>query len=91
MKVQLICRLFVGKIFAGKSSYESDSSSFVVAASEKVLVPGSKTESSSSLTEQSEAVDTTLDDHQVCEFASPNHLHCYTLVDAISWKTHVQL
>ncbi|KAM7468289.1 hypothetical protein LguiB_015851 [Lonicera macranthoides] len=57
--------LMNGKIFAGKSSYESDSSSVVVAATEKVLVPGSQTESSSSLSEQLEAVDTTLDDHQV--------------------------
>jgi 1,4-alpha-glucan branching enzyme len=52
---------FSRKIFAGKSSYESESS-FIVSATEKVLVPGGQTESPSLLTEQTETVDS---NHQV--------------------------
>lgn len=69
IKVHLISCLFVGKNFAGKSSHESESSSFVVAASEKVLVPGSQSDGSSSLKEQFEAADLALEDPLVCAYS----------------------
>lgn len=56
--------MFVGKIFAGKSSYDSDSS-LTVAASKKVLVPDSQSDGSSSVTEQLEAPGTVSEDPQV--------------------------
>lgn len=60
--------MFVGKIFAGKSSYDSDSpSSLTVAASKKVLVPGGPTDGSPPLTEQLEAPSTDSEDPQVCD------------------------
>uniref|UniRef100_A0A1S4BHL5 1,4-alpha-glucan-branching enzyme 1, chloroplastic/amyloplastic-like n=2 Tax=Nicotiana TaxID=4085 RepID=A0A1S4BHL5_TOBAC len=46
------------KIFAEKSSYEPKSRSSTVAASGKVLVPGSQSDSSSTSTEQLEVADT---------------------------------
>ncbi|PIA39220.1 hypothetical protein AQUCO_02700415v1 [Aquilegia coerulea] len=45
------------KICAGKSSYDSDSPSITVTTSEKVLVPGSKTDASASAIEESEVVE----------------------------------
>ncbi|RVW48011.1 1,4-alpha-glucan-branching enzyme 1, chloroplastic/amyloplastic [Vitis vinifera] len=56
-----------GKIFAGKSSYDSDSSSLRVAASDKTLVPGSQIDGSSSSTGQIEVPDTVLEDPQVLQ------------------------
>ncbi|KAL7170397.1 hypothetical protein ACSBR2_035296 [Camellia fascicularis] len=53
------------KIFAGKSSDNSDSRSSVVAASQKVLVPGDQSEFPSSSTEQLEVVDTVSGDPQI--------------------------
>ncbi|ONH96238.1 hypothetical protein PRUPE_7G115400 [Prunus persica] len=57
---------FSRKIFAGKSSYDSDSS-LTVAASKKVLVPDSQSDGSSSVTEQLEAPGTVSEDPQVLE------------------------
>lgn len=62
---KLTWSLFVGKIFAGKSSYDSDSSSLRIAASDKTLVPGSQIDGSSSSTGQIEVPDTVLEDPQV--------------------------
>ncbi|CAL5350783.1 unnamed protein product [Camellia sinensis] len=53
------------KIFAGKSSDNSDSLSSVVAASQKVLVPGDQSEFLSSSTERLEVVDTVSGDPQI--------------------------
>ncbi|GMY25141.1 1,4-alpha-glucan-branching enzyme 2-2, chloroplastic/amyloplastic-like isoform X2 [Fagus crenata] len=53
-----------GKIYAGKSSPDSDSSSITVAASNKILVPGSQGDVSLSLTDQLENPETVLDDPQ---------------------------
>ncbi|KAF6148030.1 hypothetical protein GIB67_024205 [Kingdonia uniflora] len=50
---------FPRKMFAGKSSYESDFSSLTVAASDKVLVPGSKADGSSSSISSLEIPETT--------------------------------
>lgn len=50
------------KNFAGKSSHESESSSFVVAASKKILVPDSQSDGSSSLKEQFKVADLALED-----------------------------
>ncbi|KAK2970574.1 hypothetical protein RJ640_030947 [Escallonia rubra] len=58
---------FSRNIFADKSTHESDSPPFMVAASEKVLVPGSQTAGSSSSTEQLEAVDTASEDPYVSQ------------------------
>ncbi|XAR69716.1 1,4-alpha-glucan branching enzyme [Bertholletia excelsa] len=46
------------KIFAGKSSHDSDVPSSMVAASEKVLVPGGQADGPSSSTDELEIVDT---------------------------------
>lgn len=55
--------MFAGKTFAGKFSQESKSSSFVVGASEKVLVPGSQSsDGSSSLKGKLEAADLAVED-----------------------------
>lgn len=67
--------MFVGKIFAGKSSYDSDSSSLTVAASKKVLVPDSQSDGSSSVTEQLEAPGTVSEDPQVYD----THVYAYQL------------
>uniref|UniRef100_A0A5B6ZJQ5 1,4-alpha-glucan branching enzyme n=1 Tax=Davidia involucrata TaxID=16924 RepID=A0A5B6ZJQ5_DAVIN len=56
---------FSRKIFVGKSSYDSVSPSFTVAASEKILVPGSQSDGSSSSIDQLETVDTVSEDPQV--------------------------
>ncbi|KAL8125642.1 hypothetical protein AgCh_013052 [Apium graveolens] len=53
---------FSGKTFAGKYSQESKSSSFVVGASEKVLVPGSQSDGSSSFKGKFEASDLAVED-----------------------------
>ena len=42
----LIFGIFSGKIFAQKSSYDTDSSSATLTESQKVLVPGSESEES---------------------------------------------
>lgn len=55
-----------GKIFAGNTSYESEPSSFRVAASEKVLVPGGEGEGSSFPTDQLEVAEALSEDTQVC-------------------------
>lgn len=47
--------VLTGKIFARKSSYDSDSSSLTVSASDKVLVPGSQSDGPSSSTDQLDA------------------------------------
>ncbi|XP_043814777.1 1,4-alpha-glucan-branching enzyme 1, chloroplastic/amyloplastic isoform X2 [Manihot esculenta] len=57
--------LFPRKIFAGKSSYESDSSNLTVSASEKVLVPDDQIDGSSSSTYQLETTGTVLEESQV--------------------------
>lgn len=60
--------MFLGKIFARKSSYDSDSaSSLTVAASKKILVPGGPSDGSPPLTEELEAPDTDSEDPQVCD------------------------
>ncbi|XP_022748370.1 1,4-alpha-glucan-branching enzyme 2-2, chloroplastic/amyloplastic-like isoform X1 [Durio zibethinus] len=56
---------FSRKIFAQKSSYDSDSSYLTVAASKKVLVPGGQGDASSSLTDQLEGPSTISDDPKV--------------------------
>lgn len=63
--VKLIWWLFIGKIFAGKSSSDSDSPSLAVAASNKILVPGSQGDGSISLTDQLDDPETVLEDPQV--------------------------
>ncbi|XP_058107902.1 1,4-alpha-glucan-branching enzyme 2-2, chloroplastic/amyloplastic isoform X1 [Magnolia sinica] len=55
------------KIFAGKSSYDADSASTTVAASEKVLVPGGESDGFSSSTDTVERLKTTSEDSQVLE------------------------
>lgn len=55
----------IGKIFAGKSSSDSDSPSLTVAASNKILVPGSQGDGSLSLTDQLDNPETVLEDPQV--------------------------
>lgn len=58
--------MFAGKTFAGKYPQESKSSSFVVSASEKVLVPGSQSsDGSSSLKGKFEAADLAVEDSLV--------------------------
>lgn len=63
-KVKLIWHLFVVKILAGKS-LESESQSSIVAASEKVLVPGTEIDDSSSR-EELEVPEILSDDSQAC-------------------------
>ncbi|KAL7247873.1 hypothetical protein ACSBR2_002724 [Camellia fascicularis] len=53
------------KIFAGKSSFDSESPYFTVAASEKVLVTGSESNGSSSSTDQLEIGDTVSGDSHI--------------------------
>ncbi|XP_058003419.1 1,4-alpha-glucan-branching enzyme 1, chloroplastic/amyloplastic isoform X2 [Hevea brasiliensis] len=67
---------FSRKIFAGKSSYESDSSNLTVTASEKVLVPDGQIDGSSS-TEQLETPGTILEEPQV-----PNDAESFVMDDA---------
>lgn len=55
---------FSRKIFAGKSSPDSDSPSLTVAASNKILVPGSQGDGSLSLTDQLDNPETVLEDPQ---------------------------
>lgn len=62
-------------IFAVKSSYDSDSSSSAVAASEKVLVPGVHCDGSSSSTDQLEVADTVSTDTQVCKCRCRIHVY----------------
>ena len=63
--LKLIWWLIIGKIYAGKSSPDSDSPSITVAASNKILVPGSQGDVSLSLTDQLDNPETVLDDPQV--------------------------
>ncbi|KAL5807547.1 hypothetical protein ACOSQ4_030280 [Xanthoceras sorbifolium] len=56
---------FSRKISAGKSSYDHDTSHFKVAASGKVLVPGSQNDGSSSLTDQLETPEMVSEDSEV--------------------------
>ncbi|KAK4833753.1 hypothetical protein QYF36_010671 [Acer negundo] len=56
---------FSRKIFAGKSSYDHDTSHLKVSASGKVLVPGSQNTGSSSLTDQLETPETVTEDSEV--------------------------
>ena len=58
LDVELINCLFLGMIFAVRSSNDSDSPSSVVAASEKVLVPGGHIDDSSSSTDILEVANT---------------------------------
>ncbi|KAB1221286.1 1,4-alpha-glucan-branching enzyme 1, chloroplastic/amyloplastic [Morella rubra] len=53
-----------GKVFAGMSSLDSDASSVTVAASNKILVPGSQGDGSVSLTDQLENPETVREDSQ---------------------------
>lgn len=62
-------------ISAVKSSYDSDSPSSVVAASEKVLVPGIHCDGSSSSTDQLEGVDTVAEDSEVCKCRCHTHVY----------------
>jgi len=59
----LIFCLFSGKIFAQKSSYDSDSSSATLTESQKVLVPGS--ESGESVSDENLDPDQILNDPKV--------------------------
>ena len=63
--IHLIWSFFVGKFLAGRSTYEFESPSFMVSATEKVLVPGSQSDASSS-TEQLEALGAETEDSKVC-------------------------
>ncbi|KAF5473805.1 hypothetical protein F2P56_005763 [Juglans regia] len=56
---------FCRNVFAGMSSPGSDSSSVMVAATNKILVPGSQGDGSLSLTEQLESPETVQEDPQV--------------------------
>lgn len=71
---ELIWCLLVGKIFAQKFSYDSDSSSVTIASSEKVLVPGGQSDGSSSLPDQLESPSTISDDSEVCDLL--RIMHC---------------
>lgn len=64
--VKLIWCWFVAKIFAGKVSKDYDASSLTVAASDKVLVPGSNGEGTSSFTDQLETPET-VSEEEVCD------------------------
>lgn len=61
----LIQLTFAGKILHGRSSYNSESSSFTAAASEKILVSGNQIDGSSP-TEQIDVVDEVSEDSEVC-------------------------
>lgn len=67
--------LFAGKIYAGKSSYDSDSSSLKVAASEKVLVPGGQSDGSSPSIDELETPETALEGHKVVIHVLQIHNH----------------
>lgn len=58
--------MYVGKILAEKSSYDSESRPSTVAASGKVLVPGTQSDSSSSSTDQFEFTETAPENSPVC-------------------------
>ncbi|KAJ0020212.1 hypothetical protein Pint_31347 [Pistacia integerrima] len=58
---------FNGKILAGKPSKDYDASSLTVAASDKILVPGSKGDGTSLFTDQLETVDTVSEEQEVCD------------------------
>lgn len=55
----------IGNVFAGISSPDSDYSSVMVAATNKILVPGSQGDGSLSLTNQLESPETVQEDPQV--------------------------
>ncbi|KAJ0020418.1 hypothetical protein Pint_31606 [Pistacia integerrima] len=67
--------LVVGKILAGKPSKDYDASSLTVAASDKVLVPGSKGDGTSLFTDQLETADTISEEQEVL-----HDVHC------LKWK-----
>lgn len=69
--------MFVGKNFAGKSSYDHDPSLLKVVASKKVLVPGSQNNGSSSLTDQLETPEIVSKDSEVRNFLVPITDCCY--------------
>lgn len=58
------CDNFLGKVFARKPSYDSDSSSLATTASEKLR--GHQSDSSSSATDQVQSRETVSDDTQLC-------------------------
>ncbi|KAJ0087820.1 hypothetical protein Patl1_32398 [Pistacia atlantica] len=64
------------KILAGKLSKDYDASSLTVAASDKVLVPGSKGDGTSSFTDQLETPDTVLEEQEVL-----NDVDCLKMED----------
>ncbi|PON56004.1 Glycoside hydrolase [Trema orientale] len=68
--------VLTGKIYARKSSYDSDSSSLTVSASDKVLVPGTQSDGPSSSTDQLDVPDTTTEEPQVID----------CLEAEVSWK-----
>lgn len=55
----------IGNVFVGMSSPDSDSSSVMLAATNKILVPGSQGDGSLSLTDQLESPETAQEDLQV--------------------------
>ncbi|KAI3725241.1 hypothetical protein L1987_65022 [Smallanthus sonchifolius] len=57
---------FTRRFLGGRSTYESVSPTFIVAATEKMLVPGSQSDGSSS-TDQLEALDADTDDSKISE------------------------
>ncbi|KAI6697899.1 hypothetical protein NL676_018018 [Syzygium grande] len=67
LHVKLTWCLFVAKIFAGKSSYDSDTSSISIAASERVLVPGGYSDVPTSSIDQVET-SKAVTDSQVCVY-----------------------
>lgn len=83
--------MFVGKIFAGKPSNDSDFSSLTVAASKKVLVPGGQSDGSSPLTEQLEAPSTVSEDLQVYDthYLHTSYVLCYELWFCIRYPVSV--
>lgn len=64
--------VLTGKIYARKSSYDSDSSSLTVASSGKVLVPGSENGASSASTDQVDPPGTVSEEPKVIIIVSYN-------------------
>ncbi|XP_030453739.1 1,4-alpha-glucan-branching enzyme 2-1, chloroplastic/amyloplastic-like [Syzygium oleosum] len=65
LHVKLTWCLFVGKIFAGKSSYDSDTSSLSTAASERVPVPGGYSDVATSSTDRVETSEAVTDSQMI--------------------------
>lgn len=74
MYLNLNSLVFTGKIFARKSSYDSDSSSLTVASSDKVLVPESQSDASSASTDQLEVPGTVSEEPQVLILLIHTHI-----------------